>query len=67
MALHFVGFKNSNQFHRATQVFGKPDFVHRRWDVRAQQEIVDMDVAVFAGSFDKNAPASPSFDDSTHF
>lgn len=67
MAVHFVGFRESAQFHRAVSVFGQPDFVHRRWDVRAKQEVVGDDSVVFAaGSFEAQ-PAHPSFDDSTCF
>lgn len=66
MAVHFVGFKG-NEFRRAVQVFGEPDFIHRKWDVRAQQEVVEGDVAVFARGTAKDVAAHPSFDDSCHF
>lgn len=66
MAVHFVGFKG-DEFNRAVQVFGEPDFVHRRWDVRAQQEVVEGDVAIFADGDENKEPAHPSFDDSCHF
>lgn len=66
MAVHFVGFKG-DEFHSAVRVFGEPDFVHRKWDVRAQQEVVEGDVAVFAQGTCQNPAAHPSFDDSCHF
>jgi hypothetical protein len=67
MAIHFIGFTDSSQLHRAIKVFGQPDFVHRRWDVRARQEVVGGDIAVFArGSQDQQAQ-HPSFDDSQFF
>jgi hypothetical protein len=37
-AVHFVGFRGE-EFNSAVRVFGQPDFVHRHWDVRAQQEV----------------------------
>jgi hypothetical protein len=46
-ALHFVGFKD-DRYWNAVKVFGLPDFYHRVWDVRARQEVVPGDVAVFA-------------------
>lgn len=67
MHVHFIGFNNTHQFHSACRVFGKPDFIHRRWDVRAKQEVQDGDVAVFARGTDKDNPQHPSFDDSCHF
>lgn len=47
MSLHFVGFSD-DRYWNAVAVFGLPDFYHRIWDRRAQQEIVPGDVAVFA-------------------
>jgi hypothetical protein len=66
MAVHFVGFKGE-EFRRAVQVFGEPDFVHRKWDVRAQQEVVAGDVAVFARGTSNDTAVHPSFDDSCYF
>lgn len=57
-ALHFIGFLHPNigpsvDYDKAVRVFGKPDFVHRYWDVRAKQELAPGDVAIFAsGSID---------------
>lgn len=48
MALHFVGFGDGDRYYRAVAVFGLPDFYHRIFDMRARQEIVEGDVAVFA-------------------
>ena len=45
--LHFVGFKD-DRYWSAVKVFGLPDFYHRVFDVRAKQEIVPGDVAIFA-------------------
>lgn len=65
--LHFVGF-TGDEFGRAQKVFGAPDFVHRKWDVRALQEIAPGDVVVFAnGVSESDTPRHPSFDDSVHF
>ena len=67
MAVHFIGFKNSTQFHRAVNVFGTPDFIHRKWDVRAKQEVVNGDVAIFATGSVNDTAIHPSFDDSSFF
>ena len=66
-AVHFVGFKTEDQrFVNAAQVFGQPDFVHRRWDVRAFQEVAPGDVVVFAAGNEFATPSHPSFNDSEH-
>ena len=63
---HFVGFKN-DRYYNAIKVFGKPDFIHRRWDVRATHEVCDGDVVVFADG-DEYSPVDPfAFDDSANF
>ena len=67
MSIHFVGFKDSAQFARVQAVFGPPDFIHRRWDVRAEQEAVEGDVVIFAAGSERDAPAKQSFDDSAFF
>ncbi len=64
MALHFVGFTHPNiraagltrslitesdRYERAVRMFGVPDFVHQRWDIRAYQESdVPGDVVIIA-------------------
>jgi hypothetical protein len=63
MALHFVGFKDDRVWN-ARRIWGQPDFYHRNWDMRARQEVVWGDVAVFAtGSID-DPPKPVSWDDS---
>lgn len=47
MALHFVWFRG-DEYTRAKRVFGEPDFIHLGWDRRAQREIVEDDIVVFA-------------------
>jgi hypothetical protein len=61
--LHFVGFKD-DRYWNAVRVFGLPDFVHRNWDVRARQEIVEGDEAVFASGSIDDEPRAVSWDDS---
>ena len=47
--LHFIGFDRFDQrYWNAVRVFGFPAFLHRRWDLRAQREIMDGDTMVFA-------------------
>lgn len=47
MAVHYVGFRG-DEYSRAQRIFGPPDFIHRWWDRRAQLEIADGDLVVFA-------------------
>ena len=70
MAVHFVGFKDSGQYWRATQVFGKPDFIHRLWDVRAKfggEYDPETDVMVFATGDETQTPTEYSWNDSERF
>lgn len=72
-ALHFVGCWDDDEvFDRAVQVFGPPDFVHRKWDVRATADVAPGDTVVFFRDKDwtrfvDNAPVAFAFDDSAHF
>lgn len=51
--VHFVGFRD-DRFWNALAIFGPPDFIHRKWDHRAQREIAPGDVAVHAdGEWDR--------------
>lgn len=45
--IHFVGFRD-DRWWNAIRVFGKPDFVHPKWDQRARREIGEGDLIVFA-------------------
>ena len=45
--VHFVGFRD-DRYINAVRVFGRPDFVHPRWDERARREIADGDTVIFA-------------------
>jgi hypothetical protein len=69
MAVHFIGFSDSASFWRATQVFGQPDFIHPRWDVRAKQggEWAEGDVRVFATGSEDDTPSPFCWDDSVRF
>ena len=63
-AIHFVGFRD-DRYWSAVKVWGKPDFIHRRWDKRAQREILESDTIVFAIGDDTQEPANFSGDDIT--
>lgn len=64
--LHFVGFKD-DRYLNAVSVFGRPDFIHRRWDARAVCEVAPGDVVVFADG-DETQPIYPyAYDDSAFF
>ena len=59
---HFVGFRGE-EYHSAVRAFGPPDFIHRGWDRRAQREIADCDLVVFAKGTADQEPRARSYDD----
>ena len=61
-AIHFVGFRD-DRYWSAVRIWGKPDFIHRRWDKRAQREILEADTIVFATGDAAQEPAHFSGDD----
>jgi hypothetical protein len=63
-AIHFVGFRD-DRYWSAVKIWGKPDFIHRRWDKRAQREILSVDTIVFASGDDTQEPGRFSGDDIT--
>ena len=64
---HFIGFRDSRQYWLAMQVFGKPDFIHIKWNERAAYggEIHPDDILVFAGKEREDMISSFSVDDSS--
>jgi hypothetical protein len=47
--LHFVGFRNDNDYLAAVRVFGRPDFIHVTHDHRMYGDVdVDNDTVVFS-------------------
>ncbi len=61
-ALHFVGFRG-DEYTGARRVWGRPDYIHLGWDLRAQREIADGDVVVFARGEADQEPRQRSFSD----
>ncbi len=61
--MHFVGFKG-DEYTRACNTFGKPDFIHRYWDGRAKSMVMPEDTVVFAKGDEHDEPKMFSFDDS---
>ncbi len=61
-ATHFIGFID-DRYWNAARIWGKPDFIHRGWDMRARREIADGDVVVFATGPADQEPSRRSFDD----
>ena len=59
---HFVGFCDDHYL-AAVRAFGRPDFIHRGWDLRARREIADGDLIVFAQGDSEQQPRVKSFDD----
>lgn len=63
MCLHFVGFKDDRVWN-ARRIWGEPNFYHRIWDMRARQEVILGDVAVFADGDITDSIKPISWDDS---
>lgn len=53
--VHYVGFRD-DRFQAARRVFGGPYFIHRWWDRRAQREIAEGDLIVFAEGDENQSP-----------
>lgn len=64
--LHFVGFRG-DEYLSALRAFGKPDFWHRNWDMRALQEVAPGDTVIFAREAGTKPPSPFSFNDSEQF
>jgi hypothetical protein len=60
--LHFVGFRG-DEYARAIRVFGRPDFIHIGWDLRAMREIAEGDTVVFACGDARTPPRLKSYPD----
>lgn len=54
--VHFIAFRG-DEYLRAIRIFGRPDFIHPRWDRRAQREIADGDIVVFATGTAEDEPS----------
>jgi hypothetical protein len=65
---HFVGFRSlaDQRLANAVRVFRPPDFLHRRWDMRAQREIVPGDVVIFAQGEADQHPSRYNGDDEAY-
>lgn len=55
-AIHFIAFRG-DEYTRAVRIFGRPDFIHIRWDRRAQREIAPGDTVIFARGSEHDAPS----------
>lgn len=60
--VHFVAFRGE-EYHSAVKVFGEPHFIHPGWDLRAQREIGEEDVIVFARGTADDEPRRRSYQD----
>jgi len=50
---HFVGFRGE-EYWSAVKIWGKPVFIHKWWDRRAQREIGEGETVIFAqGNYDQ--------------
>jgi len=64
--LHFVRFSD-DRYLNAVKTFGRPDFIHRHWDMRAVAEVMPGDVVIFAEGDASQAVTPFSYDDSAFF
>lgn len=60
--VHFVGFRD-DRYWNAVKVFGSPHFIHPGWDLRAQRDIGDNDLVIFANGEYDQVPRVRSFND----
>jgi hypothetical protein len=61
--VHFVGFRD-DRYWSAVRVWGRPDFIHRGWDLRARREVApDIDTVIFATGEHNQRPRDRNFDD----
>ena len=52
--VHFIGFKG-DEYWSAIKIWGKPHFIHRKNDIRAQSDIDwDCDIVVYAAHVNPN-------------
>ncbi|WP_088331845.1 hypothetical protein [Sphingomonas mucosissima] len=52
-AVHFVAFRG-DEYWSAVRLWGRPSFIHRRWDQRARRELHPSDTVVFAKGCDQD-------------
>lgn len=55
-AVHFVAFRG-DEYWSAVRLWGRPTFIHRRWDQRAGRELHSTDTVVFAKGCDLDPPS----------
>ena len=60
--IHYVGFRG-DEFLRAKRLWGGPVMIHRCWDLRAQRDIGEEDVVIFATGDEHQVPKRMSGDD----
>ena len=56
MAVHFVGFRENDEYLHAVMVFGKPDFIHLIHDRRMYREVSPDDTIVFGSRGHEKIP-----------
>jgi hypothetical protein len=54
--VHFIGFRG-DEYWSAAKIWGRPHFIHQRWDLRARRDIGEEDLVVFATG-DETSPLS---------
>lgn len=62
--IHFIGFRGE-EYWSAVKVWGQPHYIHRGWDKRAQRDIADVDLVIFAKGTDRDEPRDFNYDDIT--
>lgn len=60
--VHYVGFRD-DRYLSAFRAFGGPVIIHRVWDKRAQRDVGDDDLVVFANGEPDQQPRERNGDD----
>lgn len=60
--VHFIGFRGE-EYWSAVKVFGPPHMIHMGWDRRAQRDIGEADIVVFARGDEHQPMAERNYPD----
>lgn len=60
--IHFVGFRD-DRYWNAVRIWGRPTYIHRGWDRRAQIDIAPGDLVIFATGTEADPPKDFNYPD----
>ncbi len=60
--VHFISFRGE-EYWSAVKVWGKPHYIHMGWDMRAQREIDEGDLIIFAQGSEADQPKIHNYPD----